>query len=183
MSNPDLTPDQLFGSPDFAPSLPPPTPASVYEPQKLNERHREVLRMKAAGATNRDIALALGISEVSVGYITRSEIGSEELNALSEAADVQAVEAIKIIKDAAPKAAQYLVDVATGTIPAANVAQRMNASGQILDRAGLPKVTRVEGSMFHEHVAHGLESLKARAREMGLLRDPEPIETSAEVLT
>jgi len=147
-----------------------PPVARVYQPEKLNERHREILRMKLTGMSNSDIAQALGITTMTVGYVVHGELGKSELGALENLADGSAVDARQIINEAAPEAAALLVDVMKGNELRATFKQRLDAAGDVLDRAGVARMHRVEGKFLHGHAR--LTDILDTARELGYLREP-----------
>ena len=68
-----------------------------YELQKLNSRHKVMVSYKLRGMTNVQIAKALGISEVAVGYITNSGVFQEEL--ARRAAEVEKIDNDDIVNN------------------------------------------------------------------------------------
>ena len=115
----------------------------------LNQRHYRILDLAVLGRTNAEIARELQMSEGQVSIILHSPQFQHEFairrESIVEHADEQLVdgedEVTKALREGAVDAAKKLVE----SVNAADRSLAVRASGDILDRAGYPKVQKREG--------------------------------------
>lgn len=142
--------------------------APPYEPQALNTRHRLIIQMHVQGYQHKEIAQRLGITEPVVRYTLESEIGREQVQAMMEAGDVEAVNVREEISRLAPVALRVLEDVVNGDEPTASVSLRVKTAQDLLDRAGHGAVHRVDAEHRFGYL-NELEKIKDRAKRSGML--------------
>lgn len=155
---------------------------TYYEMQKLQERHKEILRLLALGVSKKDIAASLGITNAMIRYVEGSVLGSEYLEFIrgereEEAIDIQrsidnlAAPAVDVIRQAiAGKMGVELTDPDTGKpknveLPVKQE-QRIKASQDILSRhsEGYSPRQRITGTIRHGHT-HDLGMLISNVKE------------------
>ena len=108
-----------------------------YELQKLRARHHLIISMSARGMNNKDIAAALNISEVAVGYTINSELGQLRLGVLMGQAEVDTIDMIQEFAALAPIALEVAEEVMLD--PYEKTSDRLNAVDKILNGAGYGK--------------------------------------------
>ena len=128
------------------------------------------------GLKNRQIALELGITPQAVGYCLNSDVGVEKTEELVAPGDEQAKDITSNIKEALPRAMEVLDGIISPTNQTASLSLQAKVAQDLLDRGGHGKITKVQGDFRHGYFGvQGLEEIKARAREIGLIK-PKLIE-------
>jgi len=146
----------------------------IYEIQHLQARHREILRRLVLGEAHQDIASDLGITRAVVTYTQNSQLGREQLEALSDGRDETVKTINGRIREMQPKALDILKGALDGRVPTIeganiNVATQVKVAQDILGRGGHVAPTRMQGNITHEHklTASDIEQIKAKAFEVG----------------
>jgi transcriptional regulator with XRE-family HTH domain len=125
--------------------------------KKLTPRHREAIRRLVAGENNVEVAEEMGISPQTVSNWMQdpkflSELHEVEERALARLTDSEArLDALKIIQDAAGKAAQLCSDaVENGTVGADAISPtlRIRSAWDILDRSGYKAVEKQQTEIY-----------------------------------
>lgn len=115
----------------------------------LNQRHFRIIDLALLGRTNKDIAQELNMSAAQVSHVLNSPNIEHEFAVrrarIEEQTDEQIVsgedEVTKALREGAVAAARKLVTA----VNSPDEALAVRASGDILDRAGYPKVQKREG--------------------------------------
>ncbi|KKL98978.1 hypothetical protein LCGC14_1819040 [marine sediment metagenome] len=158
----------------------------LYNLAKLQERHREILRLAAMGGTDKDIANRMNVTPVMVRYTRRCALGSKQLATLRNGRDGMTADITQRIQELAPDALRVIEEVVQqGTID--NIAidrkERLAASNKILDRAGHVPPQRIIGDINHRLLTNdSIQEIKDRAKELSaingnLISDAEVIES------
>ncbi len=155
---------------------------TYYEMQRLQERHKEILRLLALGVSKGDIADSLGITNAMIRYVENSVLGAEYLEFIrgereEVAIDIQqkidslAAPAVDVIRQAiAGKMGVELTDPDTGKVKNVEIPvkqeQRIKASQDILSRhtEGYSPRQRISGTIQHGHT-HNLGELISNVKE------------------
>ncbi len=181
---------------------------TYYEMQKLQERHKEILRLLALGVSKKDIAGSLRITGAMIRYVENSVLGAEYLEFIrgereEVAIDIQqkidslAAPAVDVIRQAiAGKMGVELTDPDTGKVKNVEIPvkqeQRIKASQDILSRhtEGYSPRQRISGTIQHGHT-HDLGMLISNVKEKAAqlngaeildaeVVEPEQIESAGE---
>ena len=118
------------------------------EVSRIQDRHREVIRLKSLGLTNKAIAVELDITPAYLSSILGSTLVKRHLARLQDNRDSAFVEAGEQLNSLLPRAvAAYRKvlgeeDVEDEITPM----QRVSVASQVFDRTGLGKVSKVETS-------------------------------------
>lgn len=152
-------------------------PLLHYEPEKLNSRHHQILRLNLLGWKNKDIAERLGVSLVTVTTVVNSSLGRLKTQCMHAELDHTAMEAARQIRRLAPQAVQTVEEIMGDA--SAPMAVRLSAARDLLDRAGFAAPKKVDiNSTSVSLSAADLESLKEaallRAEANGVLIDVSP---------
>lgn len=149
-----------------------------YEVQDLQQRHREMIRLKVQGLKNKEIAEVLGVTPENVHQVLNSSLCREHIEALQAARDEAVADAQIELAQLLPKAVEHYRDVLEDR---ADPAAKTKVAGEVLDRTGLGKVTKVESFNTRVDVAE-LAAIKERslaaARERGVIIDAKTSEES-----
>lgn len=137
----------------------------MYTIQKLHALHKEIIRAKAMGAKNVDIAKALGVTPVMVGYVLHSPAGKQQLDILMGARDAKAIDVRDRLDQMQPVALEVLVDMLLAPMEEVTPNVRKDIAQDLLDRGtAVPKINKslhVTAGMRDED----LERIKKRAEE------------------
>lgn len=153
-----------------------------YEPQKLNARHHEILRLTLLGYSDKEISEKLGCTKMAVVTARNCKLGQQYYNMLRVAADFHAVETAKRIRELAPKALEAIREIMDDESMPANT--RLNAAKDILDRAGFaaPKQVQVQSTSLNlspDDITNLKEEAIQRAMINGYLVDVPAITESS----
>lgn len=129
---------------------------------KLWEIHHEIARRLSLGEKNRDIADALGITEVMVSYTKNSKLVEDKVDILRASMDADTIDLGIRIKEFAPRALQLLEDVIEGHHEEASIALRARYADRHLDRAGYTPVRKIAVATGHLS-REDVEDIKRRA--------------------
>ena len=152
-------------------SSPLPKNNRTWEIQKLQDRHREILRRLAVGESPKQIALDLNITVAMIRYTKNSALGKRELSLMHGARNGSVIEVSEHIKNIAPKALQVLEKVVNGGITSESPDLRqINVSKDILDRAGYGAVRKMVGEFRTRKVSdEKMEEIKQNATNAGIM--------------
>ena len=177
---------------------------TYYEMKRLQERHKELLRLLALGVSKKEVAKTLGITTAMVRYVENSVLGAEYLEFIRGereeiAIDIQqkidslAAPAVDVIRQAIDGImTTELTDPDTGKKKEVEIPvkqeQRIKASQDILSRhtkAYSPR-QRINGTIQHEHthdIGHIIGNVKQRAAMLNEqdIEDAEVIEEVEEI--
>lgn len=135
----------------------PPAP-SKWEPQKLNPRHREIMRRLIEGASYKAIAEQMGVSAQAIMLIANSKLFKEEMEKLEAAADFQVTRRADILSNEALDTLKVIMRYGKSELA------RKSAADSILDRAGYGKVEKkLVGIINGEEV---IKALNKQRREL-----------------
>ena len=146
-----------------------------YQIQALWDVHHEILRRLVLGQKGTDVAFDLEISPVVVSYVKNSALGKRQLEIMRGAANQEAINVSKRIKDASINAVAVLEGILANED--VNLGLKLWAAQDILDRAGYapPKVLRTEN--LHAFLTgEDIAQLKQRAKEVGMIADADGTE-------
>ena len=144
-----------------------------YNITELWDRQQEIVRRLSLGQSAVDIARDLSISPVTVSYVRNSPLGQEALAKLHSAANNEAVNIAKRIKEVAPKALAVLEGILDNSIqgtydlPADRKTAASVAMG-LLDRAGHAPIHR-QISMTVPVSNSVINEIKERAKGAGMI--------------
>lgn len=117
-------------------------PERAYEPKKLSERHRNVLRLYALGYTIDEIAKKLNYTKAAVGYVVNSKAGQFHTELIRNKVDEEIFDAAKRVRKLAPMALDVIEDILSDSeVPSA---VRLRAAQDALDRAGYGAVKKMD---------------------------------------
>ena len=121
-------------------------------PQKINSRHRVIMRLLASGMSNLEVAEAVGCTAQTVCNAKSSPMFQAELELLQvqikssfseKRAEMEAGgDARQVLLGAQLRAAQGLVGMIDA--PSISPGMRMKAQTEVLDRTGLQKIEKIE---------------------------------------
>lgn len=114
--------------------MPPAAKSGTYQLKRLREIHHNILRLVAAGRRQKDVALALGVTEMMVSYTVNSDLGKQKLKVLRGEADSKTVDLISECKEISPLAVAVLEEIMLS--PGAKDSDRISAAEKILNGAG-----------------------------------------------
>ena len=129
---------------------------------KLWEIHHEIARRLSLGEKNRDIANALGITEVMVSYTKNSKLVEDKVDILRASMDADTIDLGVRIKEFAPKALVLLEEIIEGKHDEASIALRARYADRHLDRAGLAPIKKIAVATGHLS-RNDIEEIKRRA--------------------
>ncbi len=172
---------------------------TYYEMQRLQERHKELLRLLVLGVSKKEIASTLGVTHAMVQYVEKSVLGQEYLEFLrgereEVAIDIQskidglAAPAVDVIRQAISGVMEVgLTDPETGEDKKVKIPvkqeQRIKASQDILSRhsQGYSPRQRINGTILHDHT-HNMGQIIGNVKERvallnrGDVKDAEIVE-------
>ena len=150
--------------------------ARSWDPGILHAKHREIIRLIVKGLPRDLIAKRTGYRADTIGRLMNSELIQQEVRALSEAQQADAIDIGEEIQKSAVNAVRFNAELITDET--ASKSLRHGAAKDMLDRAGHGKVLKVETQNSTTYFGKiGIEMLKASARQV---RDVTP---ETEVLT
>lgn len=143
---------------------------SLHQLQELKGRHREIIRLAYLGTPRKDIAERFGITEASVTGVLQSELAREHMNMLEAHTDSDCIDARQRLENLQGVAVDYYERILKGDVLEASVSHRMKAAAEVLDRSGLPRMTKVEASSQNAYLVRvGIEELVGRGKELGIV--------------
>ncbi len=116
--------------------------------QQLNPRHHKMLEFNMRGWTNKQIADHLGMTQQNVSVVMRSPSFQHELSMrrakLEEMSNQSIVSSDQEVTDSIRAGAKAAVERILSGIDSVDENVAIRSSESILDRAGFPKVSKVE---------------------------------------
>lgn len=141
----------------------------MYQLRKLHSVHREVIRLRALGMIQEDIARELGVTQAFVGITLNSELGRIAMNDLQEKLDARTIDVGAALQENAKHAEDFLGRVVRGdgSIEGVSPALRARVCMDQLDRSGFGKITKnvtldLGGALTTEEIME----IKRMGREM-----------------
>lgn len=158
--------------------------SKTFQVTKIWNTHQEIIRRHVLGQKGTDIARALGLSPVTVGYTINSPVVKEKIAELQADRTSTVANMQERIADLQSDAIDYLDTL----IHDDNCDRRLRFSvaKDILDRGGNSKITKVQTSSLNVSLSgEEIQKIKQRglemAREAGLVQQAEvTIETIQE---
>lgn len=105
----------------------------TYDPQTLNARHREILRLVALGYKYTQVARILGITPTTVGYTVNSPLGTSFLQEIHEARTSSVKDVHNRLQEMSPFAAEVVLDIMADGKSENN---RLRAAEKVLEMTG-----------------------------------------------
>ena len=144
------------------------SPQGRFEVTRIQERHREIIRLLVLGWKNIEIAKHLGVTPVMVSYVRNSKLVQAKIAELHGVRDAQTLELKERIRQLGGVSIdvleQALVDETTP------LKERIQIAQDILDRAGQKPVARVVAEHNHTVISQSeMEEVHRRARSSGIL--------------
>lgn len=143
--------------------------------QQLNPRHYKILEYCLCGMTNTQIATQLGMTQPGVSVITNSPNFQHELatrrSRLNAMTDERLVSVTDDIASTIRDGARAAITKVLGSINSDNERIALSASQDILDRAGFPRVSRVESKAI---------SIVINAKDAALIAESLELDNSVE---
>lgn len=134
--------------------------------QELKSQHKEMARMTLEGYSSFDIAEKLDMHPGSIQQIKRDPLFKQMLGKLEDKADEEVVDVRKKISELSIKAVEKM----DGLIDSYDDKVSLNASKDILDRAGYKPVEKSENLSATVHLTKDeIEELKGRAKKSGAM--------------
>ena len=130
-----LIPDELTAKPPPAEAETSTTPTK-WEPQKLNARHREIMRRLLEGANYRVIAEEMGIHVQTVMLVSTSKLFTSELSKMEAEADFNVIKRAEALSHEALDTLKNIMRFGKSELA------RKSSADSILDRAGYAKVEK-----------------------------------------
>lgn len=148
---------------------------SGWEPTKLQDHHKEILRRLSLGQRAKEIAHILDVTEVTISIIRNSDIGQGYLNQLHGGMESGVQDVKTRLKDLAPKAVDIIEEALGGKVTRPQngnitTSQMLKAAFEIVGIEGHVKPTRVDARHTYEHKLSStqIEALKQRAIAEGV---------------
>lgn len=141
--------------------------SETYQVKRVNQLHREIVRLIVLGYKDKEIATMLGCSAPTVRYVKNSDIVKTHLDKLHFDRDKDATDMQKTIKNFAPLALEVATSIMNDDSVHAGV--RLNAAHDLLDRGGYKPVD-VRANLGDGKVTkEELKEIKERARQSGVM--------------
>ncbi|MEG0324075.1 MAG: hypothetical protein RR619_08765 [Raoultibacter sp.] len=135
-----------------------------YDPKNVSKQAQEVIRRHVLGYTKKEIAGVTGLTEMAIANIIKSNFGISQARNLQAAANYNAVEAAKEIRDMVPSALRVVNEILEDSDAPSSV--KLRAAQDLLDRAGHAAVKKVDvRSTSLSLTADQLEAIKAKAMQ------------------
>lgn len=139
------------------------TAQKPYEVLTLQDNHREIIRLAAIGMKKAAIAKELGITAQTVSNVLNSSIVQQHLNTLHAQRDDKFAETVRDLEELLPSAVEAYSDVLNKKVNTTPM-QRIKAAGEVLDRVGPSKTSKVEHSGTTTRLTlRDLQEIKSRA--------------------
>jgi len=144
-----------------------------WEPKKLNERHHQIKRLAFLGYSYKEIAILVGVTEVSVNQVMRSDLMQEALRMMHVRDDADTKSVMNKIADESSRNLQLLLDIRDNRVNGSTAKLRKEVASDLLAIAGISPIKK------HQEVEPLLtsEDIKLmRARLEGEVIEAEVVE-------
>jgi len=133
-------------------------------------KHKDLIRRLALGQDLNVIAEDTGYSKHFIRDFSKSPVAKDKIMEVQQHQDDIVREAHERIMRLSQDAVGVLESIVTGEEEGATVSQKFKAAESILSRAGIPAVSRNEGTVDHKHYLDrdSIEELKRRAISAGV---------------
>jgi len=131
--------------------------SETYNPQKLNARHREMIRLHALGYKGVQIANILGVTPQNVYDILNSPLGQSFISEIQEARTSSVQDVQNRLQEFSPLAAELVLDIMNEGVKESN---RLKAGLKVLEMTG----HKPGDTVNHNHVhltKEDIEDIKA----------------------
>ena len=136
----------------------------TYSVLELQERHRQIIRLKFEGLKNVEIAKQLMITPQNVSDVLNSLPAQEVLAEMHAAADKKTVLSAHEMMETAREAHELLKDVLKGNIEA-STETRVKVATDYMARAGFAPIAKSQAQVVNGHfTSQELQDLKERAQ-------------------
>lgn len=144
-----------------------PAAPRVFEPTRIQEKHRMMFRLLAIGLKRAQVARVLNISTKTVSDWSLSALGKKAIEDIRTRLDTKAENVFDRLISLAPGAVDTLEGVLNEELDA-SIGQRIHAAEQVLDRAGFGAVKKIQTEGTHIRMTvDDIDRLKARAVSKG----------------
>lgn len=141
-------------------------PRRTWQVSRIWERHAEIVRRKAVGQSNTQIADSMGISKMQVSNVVNSPIIQDRLAIMNGARDAYTIDLARDIREFAPKCLDLLKEIIAGesqTGQLASPALKARVAVDVLDRAGYSPVKNINLQSAHVHLTkEDIDQMKQR---------------------
>jgi len=138
-----------------------PSKTGSYNPQKLNARHREIIRLHCLGYKGTMIAKMLGCTPQLIYQITNSPLGEALISEIQQARTGNVQDVQQRLQEASPLAAEIIVDVMNEGKKESN---KLKAALKLLEMTGHKPGETVQHNHLHM-TKDDIEKAKQRARK------------------
>lgn len=142
---------------------------TYYNLQKLNAKHKEIIRLIALGHKDVEIAEMCNCTSAMVKYTRESPVAQRKIELLQGRRDSSAVDIRKRIQAMAPIALDKMQQMLEDEDGSESV--RSKIAQDILDRAGFDPVHKTLD--VGKYTEERIQELKQRARDNGLIVDED----------
>jgi hypothetical protein len=144
----------------------PDQPRKTWQVSRIWDKHAEIIRRKAVGQSNTQIAESMSMSQMQVSNVVNSPIVQERLAIMNGARDAYTIDLARDIREFAPKCLDLLKEIIGGestTGQLASPALKARVAIDVLDRAGYSPVKSVNIQGVHAHLTReDIEQMKQR---------------------
>ena len=119
-------------------------PGKGYEIQRLQAQHREIIRLKTIGLTGKEISDQMGVTEATVSNTINSTVAQKRMEELQDGRDDSFMEAKERLEELLPQAIETLKLALDEDTEETSLMQKVKVAGEVLDRVGPSKTSRVE---------------------------------------
>ncbi len=131
-----------------------------YMPQKLNARHREIIRLHCLGYKHVEIGNMLGCTAQLCSMIVNSPLGVDLIQEIQKARTGSVKDVHERLQEMSPFAAEIMLDIMASSKKESN---RLRAAEKVLEMTGHKAASRHEH--MHAHLTkEEIEELKQNAR-------------------
>lgn len=146
--------EEIFKSNAFGTGFAPATSEAkgTYEPQALNARHREIIRLHALGYKHTQIGAMLSIAPQTVGYVVNSPLGKGFLSEIAEARTGSVKDVHNRLQEMSPFAAEVMLDI----MAEGKESNKLRAAEKVLEMTG----HKAENKNLHLHTQLTADEIK-----------------------
>lgn len=142
-------------------------PRRTWQVSRIWDRHAEIVRRKAVGQSNTQIADSMGMSKMQVSNVVNSPIIQDRLAIMNGARDAYTIDLARDIREFAPKCLDLLKEIISGDTEGvgqlASPALKARVAIDVLDRAGYAPVKNINMQSAHVHLTkEDIDQMKQR---------------------